>query len=146
MSTNKKIWLYAIAFSYAGLLAMLARTFLDYQYVYEGLGLTPLTSGFATVINLLMFGGWIFALYASAARFSRGAMIANLAFNALLLIFGLSTVISLCPSPCPTGWPVGEIIIWSNVVIGVPALIMAGIASLRPVSASGSKLQSEAAA
>jgi hypothetical protein len=138
MLSKKKLWLYAIGFSYAGLLAMLARTFLDYQYVYGSLGFTPLTSGLATMINLLIFGGWIYALYASAARFSRGAMIVNLVFNALLLIFGLSTVISLCPSPCPTGWPVGEIIIWSNIVVGIPALIASTIAALRPVSASGS--------
>ena len=131
MSSTKKLWLYAVGFSYAGLLAMLARTFLDYQYVYQGLGLTAVTSGLATLVNLAIFGGWIYALYAAASRFSRSAMIANLFFNALLLIFGASTVITLCPSPCPIGWPVGEIIIWSNILIGIPAVVLAALAAFR---------------
>ncbi len=142
MSSKKRIWLFAIGFSYAGLLAMLARTFLDYQYVYAEMGMNAVTSGLATLVNLAIFGGWIYALYASAARFSRGAMIANLFFNALLLIFGLSTVISLCPSPCPTGWPVGEIIIWSNILIGIPAVILATVAVLRPASIEDTQLPS----
>lgn len=144
MSSNKKLWRYAVGFSFAGLLAMLARTFLDYQYVYQGLGLTAVTSGLATLVNLAMFGGWFYALYASAARFSRGAMIANFVFNALLLVFGLSTVITFCPSPCPTGWPVGEIIIWSNIVIGIPALIISALAIFRAQPMEDSSLSSKA--
>jgi hypothetical protein len=144
MSSTKKLWLYAVGFSYAGLLAMLARTFLDYQYVYEGLGLTAVTSGLATLVNLAMFGGWIYALYASAARFSRGAMIANFVFNGLLLVFGLSTIVTLCPSPCPTGWPVGEIIIWSNIVIGIPAVILSALAIFRSVPIEEPSISSKA--
>jgi hypothetical protein len=131
MSSTKKLWLYAVGFSYASLLAMLARTFLDYQYVYQGLGLNAVTSGLATLVNLAIFGSWIYTLYAAASRFSHGAMFANLFFNALVLIFGASTVITLCPSPCPTGWPVGEIIIWSNILIGIPAMVLAALAALR---------------
>ncbi len=142
MFSRKKIWLYANGFSFAGLLAMLARTFLDYQYVYNELGFSVSMTGIATLINLALFGGWIYALYAATARFSRGAMIANLVFNALLLIFGLSTVISLCPSPCPTGWPVGEIIIWTNIVIGVPAVILTTLAALQKITKEDTNLRS----
>jgi hypothetical protein len=140
------MWLFAVGVSYAGLLAMLARTFLDYQYVYAGLGMDAVTSGLATLVNLALFGGWIYALYAAAAHFSRGAMIANLGFNALLLIFGLSTVITLCPSPCPTGWPIGEIIIWANIAIGILALAMTALAVLRPASIEDTNLRSHVSA
>jgi hypothetical protein len=125
---------------------MLARTFLDYQYVYNEMGFSAITSGFATLINLVMFGGWIYALYAASARFSRGAMVANFAFATLLLVFAFSTVVTLCPSPCPTGWPVGEIIIWSNIVLGIPAVIFAGLAALRPVSIDDANIPSQASA
>jgi hypothetical protein len=145
MLSKKNICLYAIGLSYAGLLAMLARTFLDYQYVYNEMGFSVITSGFATLINLAMFGGWIYALHAAAVRFSRGAMVANMVFNALLLVFALSTVITLCPSPCPTGWPVGEIIIWANIIIGIPAVILSGFAVLRPPSVKETNLSSPAA-
>lgn len=145
MSLNKKIWLYAVGFSYAALLAMLARTFLDYQYVYQGLGMNAVTSGLATLVNLALFGGWIYALYAAASRFSRGAMIANLFFNTLLIIFAASTVISLCPSPCPTGWPVGEIIIWSNLIIGIPAVVLSAFAAFRSVDDQGANKSAQAA-
>jgi hypothetical protein len=54
-----------------------------------------------------------------------------LAYSALLLAFGLFTIVSLCPSPCGTFWPVGEIAIWSNVLIGVPAAALAGLSLFR---------------
>lgn len=146
MPSTKRLWLFAVGFSYAGLLAMLARTFLDYQYVYEELGMGAITSGLATLVNLAIFGSWIYALYAAAARFSRAAMIANLGYNLLLLIFGFSTIISLCPSPCPTGWPVGEIIIWANIIVGVPAALLAVLAVLRPASIEGSDIRTHASA
>lgn len=139
MTSNKRFWFWAVGFSYAALLVMLARTFLDYQYVYPEMGMDALMSGGATVINLAIFGGWIYALYAAAARFSRGGMIANLLFNTLLLVFGLATVVSLCPPPCRTGWPVGQIIIWANILIGVPAVILAGRAVFSPVNTGDAK-------
>ena len=45
-------------------------------------------------------------------------------FNVILVLFGLATLISFCPSPCQTAWPVGEVAIWSNILIGVPATFM----------------------
>jgi hypothetical protein len=131
MLSNLKTWTLAIVLSYAALLAALARTFLDYQYVYRELGFNVITSGMATLVNLALFGGWIYALY-TTTRSSRRGIIATLAFNTLMLIFSISTVVSLCPSPCPTGWPVGEIIIWSNVLIGVPAVIITALAVYHP--------------
>lgn len=135
MFSKDRTWNLAFYSSYAALLTMLARTFLDYQYVYRELGLDAQVSGLATLINLALFGGWIFALLTSMQSSRRG-MIANLAFNSLTLIFGISTVVALCPSPCPTGWPVGEIIIWSNILIGATAVILTAREIFRPVPES----------
>jgi hypothetical protein len=146
MISRQKIWNLAIVFSYIALLAALARTFLDYQYVYSGLGFNAMTSGGATLINLAMFGGWMYALLTST-RSSRRGMAVNLAFNALMLVFGVSTVVSLCPSPCPTGWPVGEITIWANVLTSILAVVLATMAVFRPAaSTSASSGQMEATA
>jgi hypothetical protein len=54
-----------------------------------------------------------------------------LIYNAFLVLFGLATLVSFCPSPCTTAWPLGEIAIWSNLLIGVPAIAAAVIALSR---------------
>lgn len=51
-------------------------------------------------------------------------MFALLVYGALLVLFGLATVISFCPSPCQTAWPVGEIAIWSNLLVGISATVV----------------------
>ena len=75
-----------------------------------------------TVGMLVFYGGWLWALI-SAARGNRKGLIATLVYNVLLLLFGVSTFTTLCPSPCDTAWPLGELLMWSNVIIGMLAML-----------------------
>ena len=104
------------------LLSFLGRTFIDYGYVFPEFGiampdLLPITVGM-----LVFYGGWLWALI-SAARGNRKGLIATLVYNVLLLLFGVSTFTTLCPSPCDTAWPLGELLMWSNVIIGMMAML-----------------------
>jgi hypothetical protein len=113
----------ALVFSSAALLSFLGRTFIDYGYVFPESGITmpdllPITFGV-----LAFYGGWLLALIAAGRR-RRGGLIAILVYNVLLLIFGISTLTTFCPSPCRTAWPLGEILIWSNLLIGIAATLL----------------------
>lgn len=114
----------ALVLSGGALLSFLARTFVDYRFVYEEINLATGSLATVTAFNLLFFGGWIWALVL-ASHGGRLAMGVLLAYAALLVVFGAATIVSFCPTPCQTFWPVGEIVIWSNVVIGVPAVVLA---------------------
>lgn len=108
----------------AAFLSFLGRTFIDYHLVMHEFGvanqdLLPITAGF-----LAFYGGWLWALV-HATRGNRVALVAVLAFNILLILFGISTFTSFCPSPCGTAWPLGELLMWSNVLIGIPATLAA---------------------
>lgn len=108
----------------AALLSFLSRTFIDYHLVYAEVGID--SGGFAavTVFNLAFYGAWIAALIAASHQ-KRRAVYVLLAYDLLLVLFGLFTMTTLCPSPCRAAWPVGEIAIWSNVVVGLAALAAA---------------------
>jgi hypothetical protein len=113
----------ALVFSSAALLSFLGRTFIDYGYVFPETGITmpdllPVTFGI-----LAFYGGWLLALI-TAGRGSRSGLLAMLVYNVLLLIFGISTLTTFCPSPCRTAWPLGEILIWSNLLIGIIATLL----------------------
>ena len=116
-------WNLAITASALALLSFLSRTFIDYHVVYAEVGAAE-SMGMVTLVNLAFFGGWIWALIA-ASLMGRRAMFVLLGYNALLVLFGLVTVTSLCPPPCRTLWPVGSISIWSNLVIGILAVGLA---------------------
>ena len=129
MANLSSIWKAAILLSLAALLSFLGRTFLDFRFVYPEIGLTVSSLSSATLLNLAFFAGWIWALIL-ASHSSRKAMYALLVFDLLLLLFGITTLTSFCPSPCPTGWPLGEILIWSNLLIGVFSIAL-GVMALR---------------
>jgi hypothetical protein len=112
-----------LVLSAAALLSFLARAFIDYRFVYDELGFSTTSLGLVTLFNLAFFAGWIWALV-SASHGARRAMFVLLAYGAILVLFGLATLISLCPSPCRTGWPVGEVTIWSNLLVGIPATVV----------------------
>lgn len=38
---------------------------------------------------------------------------------------------SLCPSPCRTAWPVRQIAIWSNVLVGLGAAVLTALSLFR---------------
>ena len=124
MPNLTRVWKAAIILSLAALLSFLARTFLDFRFVYQEIGLDVPSLSVATILNLAFFAGWIWALIV-ASHAGRKAMYALLALDVLLVFFGLSTLTSFCPSPCQTAWPLGEVLIWSNLLIGIPAVATA---------------------
>ena len=113
----------ALLLSGAALLSFLSRTFIDYRFVYGEMN--PGTGSFAllTLASLAFYAGWIWAIVAASHQ-RRRAMFILLAYDFLLVVFGITTLISLCPSPCRTAWPVGEIAIWSNLLVGALATVV----------------------
>ena len=120
----------ALMLSGAALLSFLARTFVDYRFVYAELGFDVGALGISVLVHLALFGGWIWALVA-ASHARRRAIYVVLAYNVLVAAFGLYTMTKLCPSPCRTGWPVGEITIWCNLLIGVAAALVTAMSAFR---------------
>lgn len=112
----------ALAFSSISLLSFMGRTFLDYGYVFHELGISKSDILPITVGILAFYGGWLWALIA-AGKNSRKGFFGLLIYNSLLLLLGISTFTTLCPSPCTTVWPLGELLMWSNVVIGLMAIL-----------------------
>jgi hypothetical protein len=117
----------AIAFTLISLLVYLGRAFIDFYYVFGEFGLEVGMVAGAIVIYLVLFGGWILALL-SAVQGSRRGLIATFGFNLIFLLFiAVGTLVSYCPSPCRTGWPLGEIAIWASFVTGLLATISLGV-------------------
>jgi len=133
MRSSTSAWTAALILSVASLLSFLARTFLDYEFVYEDLNLSTSSQALVTVFNLAFIAGWIWALLAASHK-SRRAMYALLVYDALLVLFGIATLVSFCPSPCRTAWPIGEIAIWSNLLVGIPAIIAVLLSLTRRVA------------
>jgi uncharacterized membrane protein YsdA (DUF1294 family) len=130
MQSSNATWTAALMLSGAALLSFLARTFVDYRFVYADLGFDVRTVGFSILIHLALLGGWIWALIAASHARRRG-MYVLLGYNVLVAAFGIYTMTTLCPSPCRTGWPVGEITIWCNLLIGGTAALLAAMSVFR---------------
>ena len=78
-------------------------------------------------INTALLGGYLWALLV-ALKGSRRSLIAVLIFTLLLPVgIGVGTLISFCPSPCPTAWPLGEIVNWTNLIAGLAAVASVGL-------------------
>ena len=122
MRSSASNWTAALILSVASLLSFLTRTFIDYGFVYKEQNFPISSLPFLTVGNLAFVAGWIWALV-SASHASRRATYTLLFYDAFLVLYGVVTLLSLCPSPCRTAWPLGEIAIWSNLVLGIPAII-----------------------
>jgi hypothetical protein len=109
------------------LLVFLARTFIDFYFVYGEFGFGVSMVGGMILIHLALFGGWIWGLL-SAVQGSRRGLITVFGFNLFfLLVIAVGTLVSFCPSPCRTGWPLGEIAIWASLIAGLLAAISLGI-------------------
>jgi len=111
----------AVTVTVLTLLVFLGRTFIDFHYVYSefdfGVGMVTLVN----LIYLALFGGWIWSLLA-AVRGSRRGWAAAFGFSLFfLLVIAAGTLVSYCPSPCRTAWPVGEIFIWLSLIFGLLA-------------------------
>ncbi len=120
----------AITLSVIALLAVMARlTFLDALFVSEfrsGFSESqPWPVALSMLVYMIFFGGWIWMLLV-ATRGSRTGIIVALIFN-LLLAFGggLLTLLVFCPAGC-AAWPVGNIIVWVALIVGLAASIALG--------------------
>lgn len=117
----------AITLAVISLLVFLGRTFIDFYFVYDEFALDIGMIGITILFHLALFGGWIWGLLA-AVQGSRRALIVVFGFNLFFLLFiAVGTLVSYCPSPCRTGWPLGEIMIWSSFGAGLLAAISLGI-------------------
>jgi len=108
------------------LLTFLGRTFVDFQFVYSGLAAASGKAALATLNTMALFGVWLWGLLA-ATRGSRRALTTAWVFNLLFLFgIGFGTLVSYCPSPCQTAWPLMEIANWANVITGAIAAVAVG--------------------
>lgn len=113
--------------TFAALLVFLARTFIDYQYVYSDFGLNTGMMALTMLINLALFGGWIWGLLAMVHGSRRWA-IAVLGINLFfLLVVAVGTQVAFCPSPCQTAWPLAEIANWLSLILGILATVALAI-------------------
>ena len=117
----------AIALSTIALLSLLARTFVDFQFVFTEFASSPGQAALAVLIMTALFGSWFWGLLVAVRGSRRGLMVVLIL--TLLLPFGegIATLISFCPSPCPTAWPLMEIANWSNVILGLVAALAVGL-------------------
>ncbi len=116
----------AITLSAVALLSMLARTFLDFQFVFNEFAPGPGQAGLAILVMTAIFGGWLWALLA-AVQNRRAGLIGALAFSLLGIGGGLATMFALCPSPCPTAGGLMEIANWLNLISGLLATVAIGL-------------------
>lgn len=119
-----------VAVSVVAYLVFLERAFLDWRFVYdEFMSDTDVGTASATLaFYLVMAGIWLWALMA-AARGSRRALVALLGLALLLLVgLGIGTLVSFCPSPCQTAWPLMEASNWIGLFVG---LIASGVVILQ---------------
>ena len=99
-------------------LTFLGRTFLDFYYVYRGFNLGVGMVSLTVLLSLGISAGWVWALM--MAREEKRVVVFTLLGLDLFffLVLGIGTVIAWCPTPCRTGWPLEEIMIWISVVVG----------------------------
>lgn len=115
-----------LTLSILALLSLLARTFMDFRYVFpeDMADLDVRATGWVIFFYSLIFGGWIWALLGSAGG-SNPALIVNLVFNLLTgLGAGLASYIFFRPF-CSAARPVADISIAANLIFGLLASILA---------------------
>ena len=126
----------AITLGIIAFLTLVARlTFLDALYVPEFRVMLPENQpaaiALAMIVYMLLIGLWMWALLA-AARGSRTGIMVALLFS-LLTAFGggLFTITVLCPNGCDAP-PVGDGIVWANLITGLAASLALGLHLARP--------------
>jgi hypothetical protein len=121
----------AITFSIFAFLTMMARiTFLDAMFVPEFRNFLPEDQPVNIALMMLWYmvviGGWVWALI-SATRGSRRGLIVSLIYSLFVALGGgLLTLLLLCPAGC-AAWPVGNLIVWLNLISGLMASFALGI-------------------
>lgn len=112
-----------IVLSFAALLAHIARTFLDFQFVYAGFASSTSLVALGVIINVAFIGGWMVSLHL-AAKGRKSGLIVNLVFIILLPIsISIATMMTLCPTPCQTAGGLMEIVNWLNLITGLLAAL-----------------------
>jgi|GEM_PF-3005084 hypothetical protein len=115
----------AVLFGVIALLTLMARlTFLDALYVPEFGAMLPenrpATIALTMLVYMVLSGCWVWSLLA-AAQGSRAGLIGSLLFSLLTALGGgLFTLTALCPKGC-AAWPVGNIVVWANLISGMAA-------------------------
>ncbi len=115
----------AVEFGVIALLTLMARlTFLDALYVPEFGAMLPenqpATIALSMLVYMVLVGCWVWSLLA-AAHSSRTGLIGSLLFSLLTALGGgLLTLTAFCPKGCAAP-PVGNIIVWANLVSGLAA-------------------------
>lgn len=133
MRSQPSTWSAALILSVATLLSFIARAFVDYGFVYRALYPTTGSIGILTLAYVAFFGGWLWALL-SASHLSRRAMYALLAYGAIITLHACVTLFVFCPFPCRTAWPLGQIVIAANLLLGIPAVVAALVSLRRKVA------------
>lgn len=117
----------AIALSVLAMLVFLGRAFIDFYFVYPEFGLDIASVTGATLANMALFGGWIWGLLAAVQGSRRGLGMAFGFSLFFLVVIAVGTLVSYCPSPCRTGWPLGEIFIWLSLIFGLLSTLGLGM-------------------
>lgn len=113
----------AVILAFAALLAFLARTFIDFQFVYSEFASSTGVVAIVIILNTAFMGGWMGSLHL-AARGKRGGLIATLIFILLFpLLIGIATLVTFCRTPCQTAGGLMEIANWTNLITGLLAAI-----------------------
>jgi hypothetical protein len=110
----------------------LVRAFMDFRFVYPEFTAAD-DLGTAT-LSFAVYGGvaavWIWALIAVARERRRGAVAVALLAGVWLVVMWLATAIAFCPFPCPSLFPLGEIVNTGGLLAGLLA-VAAAISRLR---------------
>ncbi|MDH3944592.1 MAG: hypothetical protein OEV06_10910 [Anaerolineae bacterium] len=108
-----------IATSGLSLMSFIARSLLDWRYTFPYL--MEMTTGIVAGMllwNVLFAALWVFGMV-NLRPDRKAAFRILMSMNVFHLVFnGILSTLAMCPSPCPTLWPVGEIIIQSGTLTG----------------------------
>jgi hypothetical protein len=120
----------ASTFSIFAFLTMTARiTFLDAMFVPEFRNTLPEDRPADIALMMLVYmifaGGWVWSLLA-AARGSQRGLIVSLIYSLFVALYGLLSLLVFCSDGC-AAWPVGNLIVWLNLISGLMASFALGI-------------------
>jgi hypothetical protein len=120
----------AIRFGIFAFLTMMARiTFLDVMFVSEIRDMLPQNQPVNIALMMLWYmffiGGWVWSLL-SAARRNRIGLTVALIYSLFAALYGLLSLLVFCSDGCAV-WPVGNIIVWLNLISGLLASLTLGI-------------------
>lgn len=102
----------------------LVRTFLDFRFVYPQFTADDdlATAGISFVLYGLVSGIWIWALVGVARERRRGVIAIAVLAGVTLVLMWVATAAAFCPFPCPSEFPLGELVNTGGLVAGVLAL------------------------